>query len=114
MLIRLPTDTSNYRLQHPSIVFVHGLEGHRLTTWTKQGICWPKDLLPKEPALSNVHILSFGYDSGFVDFKGHASFDSLFSHSIGLLNDLCCERVDAVGSVLVSSLLETHIKIIGR
>ena len=57
----------------------------------------------------NVRILSFGYDSRIVDFGGHASLNSLFNHSISLLNGLCCERerVDAVGFALVSSLLET-------
>jgi len=76
------------------IVFVHGLRGHRLNTWTKEGICWPKDLLPNERALSNVRILSFGYDSRVVDFGGHASLISLFKHSITLLNGLCSERDD--------------------
>ena len=80
-----------------SIIFVHGLRGHRLNTWTKQGICWPKDLLAKEPALSNVRILSFGYDSRIVVLGGQASLNSLFKHSMGLLNGLCRERVDTVG-----------------
>ena len=89
-----------------SIIFVHGLRGHRLDTWTKQGICWPKDLLPQEPALSNVRILSFGYDSRVVDFGGHVSQNSSFKHSISLLSGLCRERDDTVG--LVSALFETE------
>ena len=84
-----------------SIVFVHGLGGHLLDTWTKEGICWPKSLLPKESALSNARILGFGYDSG------HASLNSLFKHSIGLLNGLCRQRDDYVGLRSVSSLIET-------
>jgi hypothetical protein len=66
-------------------------------TWTKQGICWPKDLLPKEPALLNVRILSFGYDSRVVVFGGQVGLNSLFKHSISLLNGLCRERDDTVG-----------------
>jgi hypothetical protein len=31
-----------------SIVFVHGLRGHRRDTWTKDNICWPQDLLSEE------------------------------------------------------------------
>ena len=89
-----------------SIVFVHGLRGHRLDTWKKDGICWPKDLLPKERALSNVRILSFGYDSRVVDLGGQASLNSLFKFSISFLNGLCRERDDAVGLVSVSSLME--------
>ena len=80
-----------------SIIFVHGLRGHRLNTWTKQGICWPQDLLAKEPALSNVRILSFGYDSRVVVFGGQVGLNSLFKHSISLLNGLCRERDDTVG-----------------
>ncbi|KAJ4357358.1 uncharacterized protein N0V89_001933 [Didymosphaeria variabile] len=55
------------------IVFVHGLGGHRINSWTFQPtdefpkkIFWPKDLLPK--VCNNARILSFGYDSRFVDF----------------------------------------------
>ena len=95
---------TNFSLQFLSIVFVHGLRGHRLNTWTKEGIFCPKDPLPKESGLSNVRILSFGYDSKVVDFGGHASQTSLFKHSISLLNGLCRERHDAVGFVSVCSL----------
>ena len=91
-----------------SIVFVHGLRGHRVHTWTKDGICWPKDLLPREPALSNVRILSFGYDSKVVDFGRHASLQDLFKHSISLLNDLCPKRVDDVGFVSSSRRLSAR------
>ena len=108
MPVRCLSDTPNFRLQLLSIIFVHGLRGHRLNSWTKQGICWPKDLLPREPALSNVRILSFGYDSRVVDFGGHPSLNSLFNHSISLLNGLCRERRDVVGLVLVLSLVETE------
>ena len=67
----------------------------------------PKDLLPREEELSNVRILSFGYDSRVVDFGGHASPGSLFKHSISLLNGLYRERADAVGFIL-SSLVPTQ------
>ena len=72
----------------------------------KQGICWPKDLLGKEPALSNVRILSFGYDSRVVVLGGQASLNSLFKHSIGLLNGLCRERDDVVSLEFLSTLNE--------
>ena len=83
-----------------SIVFVHGLRGHRVETWTKDGICWPKDLLSKEEALSHTRILAFGYDANIVNVGGHASLNSLFKHSINLLNDLSRERRrDSVSAV---------------
>lgn len=31
-----------------SIVFVHGLRGHRINTWSSNDTCWPKDLLPED------------------------------------------------------------------
>ncbi|KAJ9646980.1 hypothetical protein H2199_001966 [Coniosporium tulheliwenetii] len=46
------------------IVFVHGLRGGRESTWTKDGVNWPKELLPKD--IPKSRILSFGYDSGIV------------------------------------------------
>jgi protein SERAC1 len=54
-------------------VFVHGLGGDRVGTWTSEPTkkipvkCfWPKDLLPKD--CPSARILSFGYNSEFVNF----------------------------------------------
>jgi hypothetical protein len=83
-----------------SIVFVHGLRGHRTGTWTKGSICWPRDLLPKEEEFSNVRILSFGYDSRVINPSGHGSLESLLDNSMSLLKDLYQTRgQDAVSSV---------------
>jgi hypothetical protein len=65
---------------------------HRRDTWTSNGICWPEALLPKEEALSQVHILTFGYDANVVDNAGCASLDTLFEHSMNLTGDLSRER----------------------
>ncbi|KAK7189586.1 uncharacterized protein CC84DRAFT_1163034 [Paraphaeosphaeria sporulosa] len=55
------------------VVFVHGLGGHRINTWTSEPTkkipvetFWPEELLPK--ACPTARILSFGYDSRFVKF----------------------------------------------
>jgi hypothetical protein len=55
-------------------------------------VCWPRDLLSKEEALSHTRVLAFGYDANVVNVGGHASLNSLFQHSINLLNDLSRER----------------------
>ena len=81
-----------------SIIFVHGLRGHCRETWTKDDVCWPKELLSKEPALSHIRVLTFGYDANIVKLMGCASLSSLFDHSIDLLNKLSQERrQDVVG-----------------
>jgi len=82
------------------IVFVHGLRGHPTKTWTKDNVCWPRDLLSKEAGLCHTRILTFGYDANIVSVGGHASLNSLFKHSVNLLNDLSQERRrDSVSAV---------------
>jgi protein SERAC1 len=73
-------------------VFVHGLRGHRIDTWKKDTVCWPRDLLSKEKWMSHVRILTFGYDGNVVTVGGRASMNTLFEHSINLLNELSRER----------------------
>jgi hypothetical protein len=75
-----------------SVVFIHGLCGHRTETWSMNGICWPRDLLSKEDALSHVRVLAFGYDAAVINPGGPTSLNSLFEHSINLVHDLSRER----------------------
>ncbi|KAH7204891.1 ankyrin repeat-containing domain protein [Fusarium redolens] len=46
------------------IVMVHGLNGNRTKTWTQDGCCWPRDLLPKK--IPTARVLTFGYDASFA------------------------------------------------
>ncbi|RYO56649.1 hypothetical protein AA0116_g8440 [Alternaria tenuissima] len=53
------------------IVFVHGLGGNRINTWTyapgtPEKVFWPKDHLPQ--ICPEARILSFGYNSAFAHF----------------------------------------------
>ena len=50
------------------LIFVHGLGGGSLSTWTKQGdpaLYWPKAWLPNDKAFQDVRIHTFGYDSNW-------------------------------------------------
>jgi hypothetical protein len=65
-------------------------------------VCWPEDLLSKEESLSHIRILTFGYDANVVNLNGNASLNSIFDHSINLLNELSRERKrDAVSLVII-------------
>ena len=84
-----------------SIVFVHGLHGHRRDTWTKDNVCWPQDLLSKEESLSHIRVLTLGYDANILNIKGRASLNTLFQHSINLVQELSrVRRKDAVSRIV--------------
>ena len=58
--------------------------------------------MPKEEALSHIRVLAFGYDANIVNLNGSTSLNTLFEHSINLLNALSRERrQDAVSSTVV-------------
>ncbi|CAG8982619.1 hypothetical protein HYALB_00008111 [Hymenoscyphus albidus] len=66
-------DPKDAKVEKKSIVFVHGLGGDRIGTWTGVGKdadgkefkeFWPKTLLPE--ACSTARILSFGYNAYFA------------------------------------------------
>ncbi|KAF1999560.1 hypothetical protein P154DRAFT_436839, partial [Amniculicola lignicola CBS 123094] len=69
-----------------SIVFIHGLRGHRINTWTKHSCCWPADLLPKH--LPGVRVMTFGYDASVARLFGRPSGNNINKHAASLLLDL--------------------------
>ncbi|KAG9695061.1 hypothetical protein KCU95_g5224, partial [Aureobasidium melanogenum] len=68
------------------IVFVHGLRGHRINTWSSDNICWPKDILPED--IKDSRILTFGYDAQVAGFLSTTSQASIFAHAEKLLDNL--------------------------
>ena len=83
-----------------SIIFVHGLRGHRRDTWTKDNVCWPQELLSKEESLSHTRILTLGYDANIMNLNGQASLNTLFQHSINLVQELSrVRKKDAVSQM---------------
>jgi hypothetical protein len=76
------------------IVFVHGLRGSRINTWSKDNVFWPEKLLRED--LQNVRVITWGYDAKIANAFRPASQDSLFGHSNTLLEDLARLRIKTV------------------
>lgn len=72
-----------------SIVAVHGLNGHREKTWTKDDINWLRDFLPSD--IPNARILTWGYDAN-THSTSQISHQYLYDHAITLVSDLCLKR----------------------
>ena len=72
-----------------SIVAVHGLGGHAMTTWTHDstGKLWLRDFLPQ--TIPNARIMSFGYDSRVV---GSRSVIGMMENANILLTQLGLRR----------------------
>ena len=67
-----------------NIVFVHGLGGGSEHTWSKNGVLWPRDLLPEQPPFRETNVHIFGYDSNFKK----SSTLNIHDFSKSLLNNL--------------------------
>jgi hypothetical protein len=87
------------------VVFVHGLRGHPLGTWTRNGVCWPRDILKDE--LKNARIISWGYDSTVANVRSFPSQNSIFGHAENLLSDLARIRKD-VSQVCMALLISSR------
>ncbi|KAM7206126.1 hypothetical protein V8F20_002908 [Naviculisporaceae sp. PSN 640] len=81
------------------IVFVHGLRGHYLNTWSATDehgshVFWPGDLLRED--IEEARVISWGYDAMAASAQpGSAvSQNSIFGHAGTLLNDLADRRID--------------------
>jgi hypothetical protein len=82
------------------LIFVHGLRGSRLKTWSSGDIVWPRDLLKDD--LKNARVITWGYDASVANALAFASKESVFGHADTLLNDLARLRK---GIVCLSILL---------
>lgn len=72
------------------IVFVHGLRGSRIQTWSSGNCFWPRDFLSKD--LEHARLITWGYDADIANAFKFASRDSIYSHADTLLNDLARVR----------------------
>lgn len=78
-------------ISHPgfivdSICFVHGLGGGRYSTWTKDEVFWPYNLLPKD--IPDARIITWGYNAEVAHFLSPDSKVRVRDHAKSLLNDL--------------------------
>ncbi|KAI1177813.1 hypothetical protein F4777DRAFT_540436 [Nemania sp. FL0916] len=91
------------------IVFVHGLFGSRLSSYTKGGVCWIRDLLGQD--LPNSRIISWGWSSTL------STGDTFAGQAESLLNDISRVRTGTrrpiifvghgLGGLLIKEALDT-------
>ncbi|KAB8296692.1 hypothetical protein EYC80_002113 [Monilinia laxa] len=68
------------------VILVHGLRGHRIRSFThKNGICWPKDLLPLNR--SDIRVMSWGWDSKGIRYEPKSA-NFFEDHALALLADI--------------------------
>jgi hypothetical protein len=77
-----------------SIVFVHGLTGRQLSTWTAVGATapWPSLLLSEE--IPEARISAFGYDADIMKILGQAGQNTIRQHAKSLLAGLSDMRFE--------------------
>ncbi|MCJ1401269.1 hypothetical protein MMC11_004481 [Xylographa trunciseda] len=84
-------------LVHPSgpivadVVLVHGYDGDRLLSWTRDGVCWPRDILPQD--VPNVRVTTWGYDT--------SSDATIEEHAAALLADVSARGAEARARPLI-------------
>lgn len=88
--------TEVYSATNPlvDVVFVHGLNGHPLNTWstTKPDVFWPADLLPAALEDQRPRILTYGYDANVTAFTDGVSKDKIHNHAEHLASRLVANR----------------------
>ncbi|KAK8071344.1 hypothetical protein PG997_011547 [Apiospora hydei] len=71
-LILSPGSATN---QGVDIIFVHGLRGSRLGTWSQGDFCWPRELLAKEDGFETSRVIAWGYDSRVAEPTAYVTFE---------------------------------------
>jgi hypothetical protein len=88
------------------LVFVHGLCGSRLKTWSSGNVFWPRDLLKGD--VKRARVITWGYDASVANAFTYASKESIFGHADTLLNDLARLRSGIVRSSTLLLLRSTR------
>ena len=69
-----------------SVVFVHGLRGDRIKSWSRDDVCWPRDLLAED--LKQARIITYGYDADVTHAFKQSSHASIFGIGQSFLRDI--------------------------
>ncbi|KAG8526389.1 uncharacterized protein KY384_000383 [Bacidia gigantensis] len=72
------------------ICFIHGLSGGRVSTWSKDGVFWPAQLLSKD--INDARILSWGYNADVSSFWNPESSNKIEDHARLLATELRSQR----------------------
>ncbi|KAF2877237.1 hypothetical protein BDV95DRAFT_601651 [Massariosphaeria phaeospora] len=76
------------------ILFVHGLGGHAIGSWTaSNGRCWPRDMLGND--VENTRIISFGYEASLTQDTSTSrlsDFGEQLLGQLGILRDSAQDR----------------------
>ncbi|KAI3327016.1 hypothetical protein HD806DRAFT_380060 [Xylariaceae sp. AK1471] len=85
------------------IIFVHGLGGHPVKTWSFQrdpANFWPQKWLPLEPGLEHTRIFSFGYGGGY--FTTRESTTTILDFSKKLLFEILTGNLTELPIIFVA------------
>ncbi|KAF4464586.1 ribonuclease p mrp [Fusarium albosuccineum] len=75
------------------IIFLHGLRGEIEQTWTKDGVFWPKDLLPSDVPESRIFV--FGYDANILSHdQSGATKTEIHSDAEDICAKLAAKRLE--------------------
>lgn len=72
-----------------SVVAIHGINGDREKTWTRNGVNWLRDLLPS--IIPNARIFSWGYNAA-THSGSEISQQFIYDHGTTLVSDLTLRR----------------------
>ena len=116
-----PNENGLHRLVNPKfadidVVFVHGLTGKPIDTFTKNKICWPMTLLPQD--LPRARVFTFGYDADCYRPLANVGVNMVEGHAQNLMHELAGRRkatntssrpivfmVHSLGGIIVKDML---------
>ncbi|KAM0798240.1 hypothetical protein BDR22DRAFT_823588 [Usnea florida] len=86
------------------IIFIHGVRGHRRRPWTKNGVFWPKDLLPNQ--IDSIRVVTYGYDANALVPFGSSSLNNIHHHAKSLVEAV--SRIRETREMLPTTTVNTH------